>query len=333
MTGEIVMAKKRVVSGMRPTGRLHLGHLHGALTNWIELSQENECFFFSADWHALTSDYGDTGSIKENTREMIIDWISAGVDPAKCTIFVQSEIKAHAELYLLLSMFTPLPWALGCPTFKEQQQEIQDKDINTLGFLGYPILQAADILVYRAHFVPVGHDQMPHIEIARDVARRFNNFLGDVLVIPEARLTVVPRIPGTDGRKMSKSYGNAINLTDTPDQVRKKVSTMKTDPARQRRTDPGNPEICPVYTLWQAYDDVEKLEWIRQGCTSAGIGCLDCKKPLIEKIEARLTPIRARRAEFEKNPEELDRIIAKGNERARQATDEVMRDVRSALKF
>ncbi len=327
------MTIKRVVSGMRPTGRLHLGHLHGALTNWIELSEDYECFFFSADWHALTSDYADTGAIRENTREMVIDWISAGLDPEKCTIFVQSRVKAHAELYLLLSMYTPLPWALGCPTFKEQQEQIEDKDLNTLGFLGYPILQAADILVYRAHFVPVGRDQIPHIEITRDVARRFNNFLGDVLVMPEGRLTVVPKIPGTDGRKMSKSYGNAINLTDTPKEVRTKVSTMMTDPARQRRTDPGNPEICPVYTLWQAYDDHANLEWIRKGCTSAGIGCLDCKKPLIEKIENRLEPIRARRAEFENQPEKLDRIIEEGNERARQATEEVMRDVRGALKL
>ncbi|MCL4233221.1 MAG: tryptophan--tRNA ligase [Deltaproteobacteria bacterium] len=325
------MGPKRVLSGMRPTGRLHLGHLHGALANWLSLSHEYECFFFSADWHALTSDYADTSRIAENTREMVIDWLSAGLDPDRCTIFVQSQVKEHAELYLILTMYTPLPWATGCPTFKEQQEQIADKDLNTLGFLGYPILQAADILIYKAHFVPVGIDQVPHIEIARDVARRFNNFFGEVLVQPAPKLTEVPKIPGTDGRKMSKSYGNTINLTDSADEVRQKVSTMMTDPARQRRTDPGDPSICPVYTLWKAYDTEENLEWVRTGCTTAGIGCLQCKKPLIERINAQLGPIQARRRDLESDPAMLDRIIATGNDNARETASATMTAVRSAL--
>jgi len=318
---------------MRPTGRLHLGHLHGALANWLDLSQEYDCYFFSADWHALTSEYAATESIHENTREMIIDWLSAGLDPEKCTIFVQSQVKAHAELYLLLSMITPLPWATGCPTFKEQQEQLKDKDLNTLGFLGYPILQSADILIYRAHFVPVGMDQMPHIEITRDVARRFNNFFGDVLVWPEGKLTSVPKIPGTDGRKMSKSYKNTIDLTDPPEAIRKKVSPMVTDPARKRRTDPGNPDICPVYTLWQAYKTHDELEWVRTGCTTAGIGCLDCKKPLIEAINEQLAPIRRRREQIEKDPDKLDEIILQGNRKARETAEETMEAVRAALKL
>lgn len=325
------MGPKRVLSGMRPTGRLHLGHLHGALANWLSLSNEYECFFFSADWHALTSDYADTSRIATNTREMVMDWLSAGLDADKCTIFVQSQVKEHAELYLILTMYTPLPWATGCPTFKEQQEQITDKDLNTLGFLGYPILQAADILIYKAHFVPVGIDQVPHIEIARDVARRFNNFFGEVLVQPAPKLTEVPKIPGTDGRKMSKSYGNTINLTDSADEVRQKVSTMMTDPARQRRTDPGDPSICPVYTLWKAYDTEENLEWVRTGCTTAGIGCLQCKKPLIERINEQLGPIQERRRAFEADPAALDRIIAAGNDKARETAAATMTAVRSAL--
>jgi tryptophanyl-tRNA synthetase len=327
------MSRKRVLSGMRPTGKLHLGHLHGALSNWMELTKDYECFFFSADWHAITSDYADTSKIISNTRDMMIDWISAGLDPEKCTLFVQSQVKQHAELFLLLTMITPLPWALGCPTFKEQQEQISDKDLSTLGFLGYPVLQAADILAYRAHYVPVGVDQIPHIEITRDVARRFNNFFGDVLIQPEGKLTQVPKIPGTDGRKMSKSYGNSVDLVDTPDVVKQKLSTMMTDPARMRRKDPGNPEICPVYTLHQAYSRLEDLEWVRTGCTTAGIGCLDCKKPLIEKINAQLAPIRERRKEIEADPTMLDAILEKGNQRARQVAEETMAVVRSAMKL
>ncbi|MCB9475389.1 MAG: tryptophan--tRNA ligase [Deltaproteobacteria bacterium] len=326
------MAQKRVLSGMRPTGRLHLGHLDGALANWLALSETHECYFFSADWHALTSEYADTASIHDNTREMIADWISVGLDPEKVTLFVQSDITQHAELYLILSMITPLPWALGCPTFKEQQEQIQDKDLNTLGFLGYPILQSADILLYRAHEVPVGQDQIPHIEITRDVARRFNNFFGDVLVIPKVKLTEVPKIPGTDGRKMSKSYGNTINLADTPKEVETKLRPMVTDPARKRRTDPGNPEICPVYTLWKAYETHENLEWVRTGCTTAGIGCIDCKMPLIKKINERLAPIQERRKEIDADPAKLDKVIADGNERARATAEATMADVRKAIK-
>ncbi|NLH47731.1 MAG: tryptophan--tRNA ligase [Myxococcales bacterium] len=323
----------RVLSGMRPTGKLHLGHLHGALKNWIKLSQDNECFYFSADWHALTSDYADPSRVEGNTSDMIIDWIAAGLDPAKCTIFVQSRVKQHAELFLLLSMITPLPWALKCPSFKEQQEQITDKDLNTYGFLGYPVLQAADIIIYRAHGVPVGVDQSAHVELTRDIAKRFNNFYGDIFPLPKEIFTEVPKVPGTDGRKMSKSYGNAILLTDPPDIVTQKVKTMVTDPARQRRKDPGNPDICQVFDLHKVYSTAETRAWVREGCTTAGIGCLECKKPIFEAINAELAPIQARRRELEADPALVERILTEGNCRACEEAEATMQLVRRAVRI
>lgn len=318
---------------MRPTGNLHLGHLHGALKNWIALSQENECFYFSADWHALTSEYEDMSQINDFTREMIIDWLAAGLDPKKCTIFVQSEVKEHAELFLILGMVTPLPWALKCPSFKEQQEQISDKDLNTFGFLGYPILQAADILMYRAHGVPVGEDQSAHVELTRDIAKRFNRFFDDVFPLPKEILTEVPKIPGVDGRKMSKSYGNAVLLVDPPDVVEAKIRPMVTDPARKRRKDPGNPEICPVFDLHKVYSDESTIDWVKNGCTTADIGCLDCKKPLIESINTELAPIQKRRKELEEDSSLLDKTLKEGNDKARQAAQETMDLVRRACQI
>jgi tryptophanyl-tRNA synthetase len=322
----------RVLSGMRPTGKLHIGHLHGALKNWIRLTDSHECFYFSADWHALTSDYADTSQIEEYSRDMIVDWISAGLDPTKCTIFIQSRVKEHAELFLLFAMITPLPWALKCPSFKEQQEQISDKDLNTYGFLGYPVLQGADILVYRAHGVPVGQDQSAHVELTRDIAKRFNNFFGDVFPLPKEVLTEVPRVPGTDGRKMSKSYGNAILLTDPAEVVTQKIKTMVTDPARQRRSDKGNPDICPVFDFHKIYSDDARRAWVREGCTTAGIGCLECKKPIYEAINAELAPIQARRRELDGDPSLVDRILEEGCRRAREEAGATMRLVRQAVR-
>jgi len=322
---------KRISSGMRPTGTLHIGHLHGVLKNWIKLTADIECFFFSADWHALTSDYADPSQIRRFTREMIVDWISAGLDPEKCTIFVQSEVKEHAELYLLLGMVTPLPWLLKNPSFKDQQEQLKEKEMNTYGFLGYPVLQAADILIYRANYVPVGEDQQAHVELSRDIAKRFNRFYDEVFPLPEARLTDVPKVPGTDGRKMSKSYGNAIFLMDPPDAVKQKVSTMMTDPARMRRTDKGNPDICPVFDMHKIYSDAETKQWVRAGCTTAGIGCLECKKRIIAAIQEELAPIQERRRELEAHPARVDEIIAAGNNHARQEARITMELIREKV--
>jgi tryptophanyl-tRNA synthetase len=321
----------RVLSGMRPTGKLHLGHLQ-VLKNWIRLSETNECFYFSADWHALTSEYDDTSHIEEFTRDMIIDWVAAGLDPQKCTIFVQSRVKAHTELFLIFGMITPLPWALKCPSFKEQQEQITNKDLNTYGFLGYPVLQAADIAIYRAHGVPVGADQAAHVELGRDIIRRFNHLFAEVFPVPKEILTEVPKVPGTDGRKMSKSYGNAILITDPPPVVIQKIKTMVTDPARVRRQDPGNPLICPVYDLHKIYSDEARKAWVREGCTTAGIGCLDCKKPVYEAINTELAPIQARRGELDANPRLVDEILADGNRRAADAAEATMALVRQAVK-
>lgn len=323
----------RVLSGMRPTGKLHVGHFHGALKNWIKMLDKYECFYFSADWHALTSEYEDTSRVEEYTRDMVTDWIAAGLDPQRCTIFVQSRIKQHAELALILGMITPLPWALKCPSFKEQQENITDKDLNTYGFLGYPVLQAADIIMYRAHGVPVGVDQSAHVELTRMIAKRFNHFFGEVFPLPKEIFTETPKVPGTDGRKMSKSYGNAILLSDPPEEVIHKIKTMVTDPARQRRTDKGNPDICPVFQLHQVYTDEATRAWVRQGCTTAGIGCLECKKPVFEAINAELAPIQVRRDELLADANLVDDILAEGNRRAREAAEETMMLVRQAIKF
>jgi len=325
--------KKIVLSGMRPSGRLHIGHLHGALTNWISMQEDYDCYFFSADWHALTTEYADTGSIRPDTAEMIADWLAVGLDPDKSVIFVQSHIKEHAELCLLLSMITPVPWLERNPTYKEQRKQIRDRDLSTHGFLGYPCLQAADIIIYRAHYVPVGSDQVPHVELTREIARRFNHFYGEVFPVPEPLLTKVPKIPGTDGRKMSKSYGNAITLADAPEEIKQKLSTMITDPARKRRTDPGDPDKCPVYDLHRVYSAPETLKWAAEGCCTAGIGCLECKAPLIEAVNGELEPIRERRARISADPGYVSQVIAAGDARAKKEAEQTMRAVREAMKL
>jgi len=325
--------RKVILSGMRPTGKMHLGNLFGALKNWARLQEEHDCLFFVADWHMLTTDYADTSKLKDNITDMVIDWLACGLDPNRSTIFQQSQVKEHAELTLLLGMITPLPWLERCPTYKEQQQEITGRDLNTYGFLGYPLLQTSDIIIYRASGVPVGVDQVPHIELAREIARRFNNFYKPVFPLPEPLLTESPKIPGTDGRKMSKSYNNAIWLSDTPDEIKRKISTMMTDPARKRRTDAGNPEICPVFDLHKVYTDEGTHKWIIEGCTTAGIGCLDCKKPLIDAVNASLEPIRAKRRELTGDTDAVWSILKDGSDSARARARETMSEVRAAMRL
>lgn len=331
------MTKKRVLSGNRPTGKLHLGHLHGALANWVKLQDEYECFFFVADWHALTTEYQNPKAISGHILEMVVDWLAAGLDPERSTIFVQSHVPQHAELFVLLSMITPLGWLERNPTYKDQQQELKEKDLSTFGFLGYPVLQTADIILYKAHGVPVGVDQVPHIEIAREIARRFN-FLyrpeeRPLFPEPQPLLTRVPKVPGVDGRKMSKSYGNAIELGEPADSVEQKLKTMMTDPARKRRTDPGNPDICPVFDLHKIYSTEEERAWAAEGCRTAGIGCLDCKKVLIRHVQDELEPIRERRAEFLTKPEVVREVLREGERRASAVAEETMAEVREALGF
>ena len=392
---------KRVLSGMRPTGQLHLGNYHGALKNWLELQYQYQCFFFVADWHALTTGYDDTSTLAAQTHEMVIDWLAAGVDPGVATLFVQSHVPEHAELHLLLSMITPLGWLERVPTYKDQQEALKEKDLATYGFLGYPLLQSADILLYRAYGVPVGEDQVAHVEITREIARRFNHLYGrepdfetkvekaikglggknatlyrqlrrkfqesgestalekaralvesntrltvadrerllgfldgdSVAILPEPQvlLTRTPRLPGLDGRKMSKSYGNTIGLREDPDQVANKLKTMQTDPARVRRTDPGDPEKCPVFDLHNVYSDDKTREWAAAGCRSAGIGCLECKKPLIERVVEDIQAMRKRAQEFVDNPDVVRTILAEGSEKAREAARETLDDVRRAM--
>ncbi|MFN3594265.1 MAG: tryptophan--tRNA ligase [Thiobacillaceae bacterium] len=395
------MYADRVLSGMRPTGALHLGHYHGVLKNWLRLQHEYECLFFVADWHALTTHYDDPLSIEDNTWQMVIDWLAAGVDPTKAVLFIQSQVIEHAELHLLMSMMTPLGWLERVPTYKDQQEKLADRDLSTYGFLGYPLLQAADILIYRANKVPVGEDQVPHIEFAREIARRFNHLygrepgyeekaqaaikklggkkgklyeelrtryqqagdqealaaarallaetqnlsLGDmerlygylegggkrILTEPEALLTPASRMPGLDGQKMSKSYNNTIALRDDPEVIRKKIRTMPTDPARIRRSDPGNPERCPVWQLHQVYGDEAQRDWVQEGCTTAGIGCLECKQPVIDAVLSELAPIQERARALAEDPDSVRNIIADGCEKARDLARETMRDVREAM--
>ena len=328
------MSRKRVLSGMRPTGRLHMGHLFGALDNWRNLQEEYDCFFFIADWHALTTDYADPSQIKTYTIEVVLDWLAAGLDPRKATFFVQSRLPEHAELHLLFSMFTPLAWLERVPTYKEQREQITDKDLGTYGFLGYPLLQAADILIYKAHYVPVGVDQVPHIELTREVARRFNFLYRPVLVEPEPLLTEFPKIPGTDGRKMSKSYDNAIFLSDTPEEITAKIKPMITDPARKRRTDPGNPEVCPVYDLHKVFTPkAERDSYIVPGCTTAGIGCLDCKQVLLKHVLPMLAPISERRAELARDPDTVLEILEDGTARAKKVASETLAEVKAAMQI
>lgn len=395
------MYADRVLSGMRPTGNLHLGHFHGVLKNWIDLQHEYECLFFVADWHALTTHYDSPGNIEDNVWQMVIDWLAAGVDPSRATLFIQSQVIEHAELHLLLSMMTPLGWLERVPTYKDQQEKLTEKDLSTYGFLGYPLLQSADILIYRANRVPVGEDQVPHIEFAREIARRFNHLygkepgyqekagaaikklggkkaklyedlrtryqqqgdeaalesarallaetqnlsLGDkerlygylegggkmILTEPQSMLTAASRMPGLDGQKMSKSYGNTLALREDPDSVNKKIRTMPTDPARVRRTDPGSPEKCPVWQFHQVYSNDEIKAWVQQGCTSAGIGCLECKQPVIESVLKELAPIQERARALTEDPDTVKNVIADGCERARELARETMRDVRESM--
>jgi tryptophanyl-tRNA synthetase len=395
------MFADRVLSGMRPTGRMHIGHYHGALKNWVRLQEEYECLFFAADWHALTTHYESPEGIADTVWEMVVDWLACGLDPDRATIFIQSLVPEHAELSLLLGMMTPVGWLERVPTYKDQQQKLADRDLSTYGFLGYPLMQGADILIYRANLVPVGEDQVSHLELVRELARRFNHIygrepgfeekakaavkklggkkakhyeqlrtafqekgdeealaaarelledtqnlsLGDrerlfgylegsrrvILPEPQALLTETPKVPGLDGQKMSKSYGNAIFLREDPTDVTKKVRTMQTDPARVRRTDPGNPENCPVWGLHQIYSSKETRDWVWQGCTTAGIGCLDCKQPVIDAIVKEQQPFIERAQRYLDDPQLVRNIVADGCERARKLAEETMRDVREAM--
>jgi tryptophanyl-tRNA synthetase len=396
-----VNAPRRVLSGMRPTGLLHLGNYHGALKNWTELQYEYDCYFFIADYHALTTGYDDTQDIDSNAWRMVVDWLAAGLNPAVATLFIQSRVPEHAELHLLLSMITPLGWLERVPSYKDQQEQLKDKDLGTYGFLGYPLLQSADILLYRPMYVPVGEDQVAHVEMTREIARRFNFIYGreadfekkaeravrnlgsknaalyrslrrsfqeqgdqealqrahalldgnsrltladrerllgylegtgrTVLPEPEALLTATPKVTGLDGRKMSKSYGNTIGLREDPDSVAAKLKTMQTDPARVRRTDPGEPEKCPVWDLHKLYSSQEVRNWVQTGCRSAGIGCLECKKPLIDRVVEEITGMRQRAQEYEDNPDLVRGIVAEGCEKAREVAGQTLDDVKQAI--
>ena len=349
--------RKRVLSGMRPTGKLHLGNYVGALQNWVGMQDQYECFFCVVDWHALTTDYADTSRVKENSLEVAFDWLAAGLDPEKSVLFLQSHVPAHAELHLLLSMITPLGWLERVPTYKEQRDNIKDKDLGTYGFLGYPLLQSADILIYRANVVPVGEDQVAHVELTREIARRFNGFyprqdrgigipepllngpesdknrLRHFFIFPEPKslLTPSPKLPGTDGRKMSKSYGNTIMLTDPEPVVRQKLKTMVTDPARVRRTDPGNPDICPVGDLHKIFSSKETIAKVNEGCRSAGIGCIECKGWAADALVRLLNPIQERRRKYEEKPRDAWDILEAGAEKARKVAAETMEGVRAAM--
>jgi tryptophanyl-tRNA synthetase len=325
--------KKRILSGMRPTGPLHLGNLLGALANWVNMQDDYECYFFIADWHALTSDYENTELIEKNRKEIIIDWLSAGLTPEKSTLFVQSRVKEHAELFLLLTMITPVPWLERNPTYKEQIGELTNKDLSTFGFLGYPVLQAADIIIYKPYGVPVGVDQAPHVEITREIARRFNHFYGNVFPEPATILTETPKILGIDRRKMSKSYNNAIFLSDSPKEISAKVARMITDPQRQRRSDPGNPDVCNVFDFHKLYTVPQLVQEIDAQCRTAGIGCVECKQKMAQGLIAALEPIREKRAYYESRPDLVDDIMAEGSNRARRTAKRTMEEVRAAIKI
>ena len=320
-----------IVSGMRPTGRLHLGHLHGALKNWLRLQEDYRCYFFVADWHALTTDYASPQGIKPSTSEMVMDWLSVGLDPNRSTLFRQSRVKEHAELHLLFSMITPVPWLERNPTYKDQVKELAEKDLSTYGFLGYPVLQAADITIYKAHKVPVGVDQAPHVELTREIVRRFNQIYRPIFPEPEVLLTEAQKVPGLDGRKMSKSYNNAVFLSDPPQEIDQKLSRMMTDPARVRRTDPGEPEKCPAFQLHKIYCTPEEIAEVSAGCRSATIGCLDCKKIMIKHVIEDLAPFRERRAQYVKSPDQIEAVLTAGNAMAQQKAAETMVEVREAV--
>ena len=325
--------KKRILSGMRPTGPLHLGNLHGALANWLEMQKEYDCFFFIADWHALTSNYENTGSISEYVKDMMIDWLSVGISPDKSTLFVQSHIKEHAELYLLLSMITPVPWLERNPTYKDQILQLNNKDLSTFGFLGYPVLQAADIIMYKADGVPVGIDQVPHVEITREIARRFNYLYKKVFPEPQSILTKTPKILGLDRRKMSKSYNNAIYLSDSQDNIASKAARMITDPQRAKKNDPGNPDVCNVFEFHKLYSDEAIVNNINKECRAAKIGCVECKKIMAQNLIDALEPIREKRKYYEAQPKIVDEIIQDGCKKARKVAQQTMEEVKSAMRI
>lgn len=331
----MMTGKQRILSGMRPTGRLHLGNLVGALENWVRLQDEYESFHFVADWHMLTTDYASVRGLQENILEMVTDWLAVGLDPSKAVFFVQSRLPEHAELHLLLSMLTPLGWLERVPSYKEQQENLKDRDLQTYGFLGYPVLQAADILMYKADAVPVGEDQAPHVELTREIARRFNHLFhppdGALLREPRVLLTRSPRLPGTDGRKMSKSYGNAIYISDSREVVSTKVAGMMTDPARKRRTDPGNPDVCPVFDFHKIFSPPEVVERVNRECRTAEIGCVECKQLMAGYLNQFLDPIRERRARIEKDPGRVWNVLDEGTAKARTVAQETMTGVRSAM--
>ncbi len=324
--------KKRVLSGMRPTGPLHLGHLHGVLKNWLSLQKDYECFFFVADWHALTTEYENPYQIKEFTKELLLEWFSVGIDPERAVVFIQSDVKEHAELYLLLGMITPVPWLERNPTYKEMRENLSHKDLNTYGFLGYPVLQAADILIYKAQLVPVGIDQLPHLELTREIARRFNYlYQREVFPEPQALLSEVPKIPGIDGRKMSKSYGNAIFLNDSPEEVRRKILSFVTDTQRPRKSDPGDPEArCVSFQLMKLYLSEEEKEEVVFSCKSAKLGCKDCKRMFAEKVIAFLTPIWERREKLLQGKDWFEKV-REGGEKARQIAKQTMDEVYATI--
>jgi tryptophanyl-tRNA synthetase len=357
-TSEQIATRPRVLSGMRPTGRLHLGNYMGALYNWVQLQHQYECYFFVADYHALTTEYADTSNLRQNIKDVTLDFLAAGLDPKLCTIFVQSYVPAHFELNDLLGMITPLSWLERVPTYKDQQEQLKEKDLATFGFLGYPLLQSADILAYQPAFVPVGQDQAAHVEITREIARRFNHLYGarqtaavthahsdkerlaaeltqsnvvEILPEPKVLLTPSPKLPGTDGRKMSKSYGNTILLSDPEAEIRAKLKPMVTDPARIRRTDAGNPEVCPVFDLHKVFSPAEVQAEAAEGCRTAGIGCIQCKGWLADAVVKELAPIQERRRHFEANPAEVAAILEDGNARANARAKQTMTEVRSAM--
>jgi len=319
---------------MQPSGLMHLGNHLGALENWKSLQDQYECYFFVADWHALSTNYADTSRIREFSRELLIDWLAAGIDPKQSTVFIQSRIPEHAVLHLLLSMMTPISWLERNPTYKEKQEEIKEKDLSTYGFLGYPVLQAADILLYKPDFVPVGKDQLPHLELTRELARRFNDlYKAQVFPEPKEHLTKFPKVMGTDGRKMSKSYGNTINLSDPEPVVRQKLKTMVTDPARVRRNDPGNPDICPVYDFHKIYSPQAVQEQINKDCRTATIGCIDCKKLVADRIVERMTPVWDARGRLSKDPAYLNDIVTEGSNKAGEVAKATLHDVNEAMKI
>jgi len=327
----MVASLKRTVSGMRPTGPLHLGHYFGVLKNWIDMQEQDECYYFVADWHALTSDYAAPERIRAHSAELVKDWLAAGLDPKKSVIFRQSDIKVHAELTLLLGMITPLSWLERNPTYKEQRQEISDKDLGNYGFLGYPVLQAADILLYLPDFVPVGQDQLPHLELTREIARRFNHLYGAFFPEPAARLTDAPKCPGLDGRKMSKSYGNAISLKDGDEDIAPKIRGMFTDKNRLRKSDPGDPDICNLFPYHLLLSDENRQAEIRRGCTSGTLGCVDCKAFFLERLVKFLEPLRERRAVLEANPDRVRDVLREGNAKARTLAEATMDEVRRRM--